>query len=178
VGSATVIDAQGSVSEYREGNKATVATAIKPSDVGLPSYMDAQAGTMHLLPDVSISNYTSGTSSQGFSFLPTGYPSLVQYRTASQKLNATHVRGRHTFRAGVELREYFKMGGGGATSGSFNFGNNFTQLTDDGFTPAANLGLAWAWFEMVSPAATANPLPLRWRSQTSIGASTAAIPGA
>jgi hypothetical protein len=152
LGSGTVIDAQGSVNEYIEGSKATVATAIKPSDVGLPSYMDAQAGAMHVLPYASISNYTSGTSSQGFAYLPTGYPSLVHYRTASQKLNATHVRGQHTFRAGVELREYFKTGGGGgATSGSFTFGNNFTQRTDDGFTPAANLGLAWASFEMGFP---------------------------
>jgi len=152
IGSSTVLDAQGSVNEYVEGNRATVATAVKPTDVGLPSYLDAQAGGMHMLPYVSVNSYTSGTSSQGFSFLPTGYPSLVHYRTASEKVNLTHVHNNHTLRAGVEVREYFKTGGGGgATSGSFTFDNRYMQRTDDGFTPAAQLGLSWAAFETGFP---------------------------
>lgn len=159
VGSATVLDAQASINEYIEGSRATVATAIKPSDVGLPAYMDAQAGAMHLLPYASINSYTSGNSSQGFSYLPTGYPSLVHYRTIGQRVNVTHVRGNHSFRAGIELREYFKTGGGGgATSGSFTFNNQYTQRTDDGFTPAAQLGLSWAAFQMGFPSSYSESL--------------------
>lgn len=148
----TVVDATVSINEYQEGNSQPVATAIKPSDVGLPSYMDAQAGGFHMIPYVSIANYTSGNTTSGYPMLPNGYPSVTHYRTPEERINISRIHGTHSLRAGVDFREYFKTGGGGgATSGSFSFNNQFTQRTDDGYTPASNYGLAWAAFELGFP---------------------------
>lgn len=148
---ATVIDAQVTANEYREGNIQPAATAVKPSDVGLPAYLDARAGGMHMIPFVNIPGYTDIVYN-GFPSLPNGYPALVHYRTLDQKLNVTRVHGSHSLRGGLELRQYFKTGGGGGnTSGNFSFANTYTQRTDDGFTPAGNLGLTWAAFELGMP---------------------------
>jgi hypothetical protein len=105
-----------------------------------------------MIPYVSVNSYTSGSSSQGFSYLPNGYPGLTHYRTNEQRVNMTHVTGKHTFHGGGDFRQYFRnVGGGGQTSGSFTFDNRYMQRTEDGFTPASNLGLSWAAFELGMP---------------------------
>jgi hypothetical protein len=152
-GAATVVDATVSINEYQEGNSTPVATAIKPSDVGLPTYMDTQAGGFHMIPYLSITNYTSGQTSSGYYYLPYSYPSITHYRTSEQRINLTRIMGKHSLHTGVDLREYFKTGGGGGqTSGSFTFNNTYMQRTDDGYTPASNYGLAWASLETGFPA--------------------------
>jgi hypothetical protein len=114
--------------------------------------MDTQAGGMHMIPYVSITNYTSGTTSSGYSYLPNGYPGLTHYRTPEYRINLTRTMGKHSIHAGLDIRQYFKTGGGGgSTSGSFSFGNGADQRTDDGFTPASSYGLAWADFMMGFP---------------------------
>ena len=157
----TFVDATASINEYQEGNSQPIATAIKPSDVGLPAYMDTQAGGFHMIPYVAIgatsgqntsNSYTAGQTSSGYSYLPNGYPGVVHYRTNEQRMNITHLLGSHTFHAGVDFRQYFRdTPAGGATSGSFTFDNTYMQRTEDGFTPASNLGLSWAAFELGFP---------------------------
>ncbi len=153
VGPATILDATVSLNEYQEGNSQPVATAIKPSDVGLPTYMDTEAGGFHMIPYAPVTNYTSGTTSSGYSYLPNGYPGVTHYRTAEQRVNLTRIMGKHGLHAGVDLREYFKTSAaGGLTSGSFTFNNTYMQRTDDGYTTASNYGLAWASLETGFPA--------------------------
>jgi hypothetical protein len=150
--SSTVVDATVSVNEYQEGSDRPVATAVLPSEVGLPEYMDAQAGGMHMIPYVSINSYTSGNTSSGFSHLPNGYPSVTHYRTVEQRMNVSRTMGTHSWRAGLDMRQYFKTGGGGGqTGGGFTFDRTYMQRTDDGYTPAAQLGLSWAAFQLGFP---------------------------
>jgi len=149
--STTVLDANVSINEYLEGNAQPVATAIKPTDVGLPAYMDTQAGGMHMIPYVSINSYTSGQTTSGYYLLPQGYPGITHYRTPEERISLTRIMGRHTFHAGVDVREYFRTGGGGGqTSGSFTFDNTYLKQSEDS-TTSSNLGLSWAAFEMGFP---------------------------
>jgi hypothetical protein len=152
VNSSTVIDATGSINEYQEGNAMPKATAIKPSDVGLPSYMDTQAGGFHMIPYVSIANYTSGTTPvSAYSYLPNGYPGINHYRTNEQRVNATHIHGNHTFHAGVEFRQYLRnTPPGGQTGGGFTFDNTYMKPAED-TTGMSNYGLSWAAFELGFP---------------------------
>ena len=76
-------------------------------------------------------------------------------RQQAIKFNATHIRGGHTLRGGVDFRQHFRtqLQNGGFTSGSFNFANNFVRKDEDGFVPAAGLALGWASFMLGIPTA-------------------------
>ena len=70
----------------------------------------------------------------------------------SGRADLSHVRGNHTFRAGIDWRGQYRTGGGGGnTSGNFSFNNSWTRRNDDGFTPAGELGHTWAAFLMGLP---------------------------
>lgn len=116
----------------------------KPSDVGLPQYMDQKAGDLAILPEMNFSGY-SGLSQ------PRPYVEIVQ--TLSGKADVTHIRGDHSLRAGFNMRQYYRNGHGNSnSSGYFSFDNNFTRQTDDNLVnPAGNLGHAWAAFLMGMP---------------------------
>ena len=69
------------------------------------------------------------------------------------KFNLTQVRGSHTLRAGVDFRQHYRtqIQNGGFTSGSFAFSNLYVRKDEDGFTPAASVGLDWAAFILGMP---------------------------
>ncbi len=141
--SRSVLDAAVAVNNYREGPRPTVPLQFKPSDVGLPGYMDTKAADEHILPEMRVSGYqTMGRT----------YPSYTRYRTVSGRGELMHVRGNHTLRAGADLRGQFRTGGGGGnTSGSFSFSNTYTRAGDDNFRPAGTLAHSWAAFMMGLP---------------------------
>ena len=164
--SATVLDVSLSVNNYREGSAALVARQYKPSDAGLPAYLDAKAGSLTILPQMAFAGYES------ISF---NYPSTTNFRTSAVKSDVTHIRGYHTIRAGADLRGQYRTGGaGGNTSGSFSFDNQYTRRNEDTFTPAGSLAHSWAAFLMGIPSsanvattdsyATYNPY-LGWYAQ-------------
>lgn len=141
--SSTILDVSVSLNNYREGSAAVVARQFKPTDAGLPAYLDAKAGALTILPQMSFAGYES------ISF---NYPTETKYRTAASKFDLTHIRGYHTFRAGSDIRGQFRTGGaGGNTSGSFAFDNQYTRRYEDNFTPAGNLAHSWAAFLMGIP---------------------------
>jgi hypothetical protein len=143
VGPSTVLDFAVAGNEFRDGNKLTVPFNYKPSDVGLPAYMDAKAGDQHILPTMNFSGYNS---------LGRTVPTFIRYRILTAKADASHVRGNHSLRGGFDERQHFRTGGGGGnTSGTFGFSNLYTRRNDDTFTPAGNLGLSWAAFMMGIP---------------------------
>lgn len=170
---ATLLDTAVGVTQFRDGYQNDVPLRFKPSDVGLPAYMDAQAGPRHLLPDMSFTGYTSiGPTRQR-----TGYPVMAHYRMATAKATLTHIRGNHSLSAGAEFRQHFRTGGGGgATSGTFTFNNSYTRHNDDTFTPAGDLGHSWAAYLLGIPSgmsianndtyATSNPY-FAWFAQDS-----------
>jgi hypothetical protein len=138
-----VLDVAISANDYRDGNNPTAAQQFKPSDVGLPAYLDQKAGDQHIMPVMSFSGYNT---------ISTTYPVVTHYRTTSGKADLTHVRGKHTLHSGFDMRMQYRTGGGGGnTSGSFSFANIYTRRNEDTFTPAGNLGLSWAAFLLGIP---------------------------
>ena len=110
--------------------------------MGLPGYLDAKAGANHALPIMSFPGYDT---------LGQSVPTWTHYDILSLKGTALHIRGSHTFRAGVDIRDHRRLGGDpGVTSGSFNFTNAFTTAADDTST-AGSLGHSWAAFMMGLP---------------------------
>ncbi len=130
--------------QFKEGNVQPLARTFKPSDLGLPAYMDQKAGDQALLPLMNLNGYSQ--------ISPGGLPVFTRTRSINAKLEATHIRGKHTFRAAFDKRNYFRTGGGGGnTSGNFTFNDAFTRRHDDGLFPSANLVHSMAAFILGIP---------------------------
>ena len=140
---STVVDVAAGGNNNLEGNILTpVALAFTPSSVGLPAYMDTKAAQAHALPIMSFAGYDT---------LGQSVPAWTHYEIFSIKANVSHIRGAHSLRAGIDVRDHRRGGGDpGVTSGSFNFTNAFTCQQDDCLT-AGSLGHSWAAFLMGLP---------------------------
>ncbi|MBI3472937.1 MAG: carboxypeptidase regulatory-like domain-containing protein [Candidatus Solibacter usitatus] len=137
----TVFDFAVAANEFREGDRITTPLQFTPSSVGLPQYLDVKAGGQHILPFIDFSDGSYQDIGRG------GVPTYTRYRTLSGKADVSHVRGKHSIHSGVDVRQYFRTGGGGGnTSGNFQFRNSYTRRNDDGFTPAGLYGHEWASF--------------------------------
>lgn len=143
----TLVDATFSLSDFEEGNLFQVPFEYKPSDVGLPAYIDQKAAGNAVLPRVLFANETTAYRTIG-----QNVPAFTHFQLATGKLNLSHVRGRHTISAGFDRREHYRLGGAaGNTSGNFRFTNDFTRRYDDTLQPAGDLGHTWAAFMMGLP---------------------------
>ena len=132
------------MNQFREGNIQPKALEYKPSDIGLPSYLDQKAGALSMLPQMAVAGYTT--------ISPGGYSTWTRTRQLTAKLEGTFIRGNHSIRAAFDVRNQFRTGGGGGnTSGNFSFNQNYVRRNDDGFTPASDLGLGWAAFILGLP---------------------------
>ncbi len=141
---STIWDFTVAINQFREGNIQPKALEFKPSDLGLPTYMDAKAGSLALLPQMNLNSY----STMG----PGGYTTWTRTRSQTFKAEVSHVRGNHTLRAAFDTRGMFRTGGGGGnTSGNFAFSDSFTRRYDDGLAPSSNIGLGWAAFILGIP---------------------------
>lgn len=139
-GPATTVDTSFAINTFLEGDRISTPLQFKPSDVGLPKYMDERAGDQHILPMVGAAGY------QDIGQL---YPAMTRTTLANFQSRLSHVRGRHTLQAGFGAREHLRTGGGGGnTSGVFRFTNAYTRKYDDSLVPAGNLGHSWAAFMM------------------------------
>jgi hypothetical protein len=149
VNSSTMLDVTFSVTRYNEGNVSETRLQYKPSDLGLPGYINTQAGAYAYVPYVSISGI-DGYASTSFAT----YPGINQRgTTGGLKVAMSTIRGAHSLKYGWEERRYqYAQPGGpsGYTSGNFQFDNRYIKQQDN-TTTAANLGLAWASFLMGLP---------------------------
>ena len=137
----TVLNLNIGANEFNTANLARKPTTYKPSDVGLPTYLDEKAGKQAVLPQMLFAGYAGFTRGS--------YPAREFFRTVAAKSDLSHVRGRHSFRAGFSTRQYLRTNHlGGITSGRFEFTNFFTRRNDDTLTPAGTLGHSWAAFMM------------------------------
>jgi len=142
---ATMIDAMVALSDFRTTQVFETPRKFKPSDVGLPAYLDAKAGDQAVLPVMNFNGYES---------IGRRVPEVTKIRPFTTKVNWSHIRGKHTMRAGLDARQHFRtVTAGGLTSGSFTFSNFFTRRNDDTLTPAGDLGHSWAAFIMGIPSA-------------------------
>jgi hypothetical protein len=119
----------------------------KPSDIGLPTYVDQYAGPFTQFPILNISSYQ---------MIGNNYYAPQHYRTLAVRGNLTTVRGSSTWRAGAEWRQQNVAGGGpiasqnaAGPSGQYNFDNYFVQQNDgtnNGTYPTTTTGLSYASF--------------------------------
>jgi hypothetical protein len=139
----SVLDLGISFTRFNEGNIRPAQTAYKPSDVGLPTYLDAKAGDLHALPVLNVAGMASISST---------YPAITgRGSTGELSLGMTTIRGTHSLKFGWQERRYwFTSAGPGLSSGSFSFNQNFVRAADNTNT-ADDLGLGWAAFMMGVP---------------------------
>ncbi len=141
---STVWDFNFAMDQFREGSVQLTAWKYKPTDIGLPAYLDQKAGDLHILPRMDVNGYTV--------ISPGGISTWTRTRMMTGKVEVSHIRGHHTIRAAYDNRDMFRTGGGGGnTSGNFTFSNQYVRRDDDGNTPTTNLGLGWAAFIMGIP---------------------------
>lgn len=148
---ATVLNASVDATAFKNHNQRLGTRKYKPSDVGLPSYLDQKCASECLLPRATWVGmpYWGGANS----FLSVPLDPGHQTRQQSAKFNFTQIRGGHTLRAGIDFRQHYRtvVVNGGLTSGDFTFANNFVRKDEDGFHPAGTLGLTWATFALGIP---------------------------
>jgi carboxypeptidase family protein/TonB-dependent receptor-like protein len=138
-----IFDFSAGFSRFEEGSRATEQTKFKPTDVGLPAYLDARAGDYHTLPRVAIS---------GMETVSGGYP-VVGSLSTMYAINATMttIHGSHSWRYGWQgRRNDWGAVGPGNSSGSFDFGNNYVRRADND-NVSSGFHLGWAAFMMGMP---------------------------
>ncbi len=150
VSPSTIINVTVDTNWFLLQNQRLGTRKYKPSDVGLPAYMDAKCASSCVMPRILFPGMTHWN---GDMFMGVTVDPGTKGRQQAAKFNLTHVRGVHSFRAGFDTRQHFRtqLQNGGFTSGTFNFANNFVRKDDDGVTPAASLGLDWATFQLGIP---------------------------
>jgi hypothetical protein len=133
----------GRYTDGASGDLVQTATQYKPSDVGLPAYLDAKAGEFHRLPGLDFNDIDD---------LEDGYPFLGRRDATSEgKVMLSTIRGDHSIKFGWNERRYVTARGGpGNTSGNFTFRNDFVKASDIE-NRASNHVLDWASFMMGLP---------------------------
>jgi hypothetical protein len=136
----TVFDTQVAANRFSTADKQLALSTYAPSDVGLPSYMDAfcdgKGGC--LLPRVNINGYQA--LSRGVN------PNGDETTNLQGQFNVTQVRGAHTLRGGLDARKAMRFrAAGGNNSGALTFGRDYTrQASDETQLTANDLGLSLA----------------------------------
>ena len=141
-------------------------SAFPPTSVGLPSYLQAYAGSNATLPELQFgggSTYAQAGSGANSSLFGNLNSAPSYYRTANARANVTTIHGVHAFRFGGEWRaQNYARGVQGLSSGDFNFDSTFTQQNDGtnldcascsfaGLPSASNYGLSYGAFLMGVP---------------------------
>lgn len=139
----TVLNLGVSWARFNEGSVNSVLTSYKPSDVGLPAYLDAKAGQYKVLPQIDFQALEDASAS---------YPAITTRGTTGEaKIMLSHIRGNHSLKFGYMERRYWFTGAGpGYSGGRFQHDNRYTKAADN-TTTAANNGLEWAAFMMGLP---------------------------
>ncbi len=134
---STVVDTQVSANRFYEDQQRRGLHKYKPTDVGLPAYLDeyCEAQSNCMLPTINIAGY------QGVSTNADGGLQTTNFQAQS---NVTSVRGTHTLRGGIDYRLAMRRGGlmaAGNVSSSYNFDNTFTRAADTtAVFPTNNVG--------------------------------------
>ncbi|MFB3826066.1 MAG: TonB-dependent receptor domain-containing protein [Bryobacteraceae bacterium] len=145
--SSTTVNASVNVTQYSQGSLSSSWTSFKPSDFGLPAYLDQKVGDMHSIPGI---NFSTAPGYGG------AYPTIDTAGTTGEMvLQLNTVRGKHSFKYGWQERRYWiALNSPGNNNGSFSFNNTYMRSSDND-TRASNLGLEWASFMMGAPSAIA-----------------------
>jgi len=149
---ATVMNVSADITQFLIQNQRLGTRKYKPTDVGLPAYMDQKCASGCVLPRVNwVGMPYWGDGSQSWMSTPVD-PGPIG-RQQAIKYNISHVRGSHSLRAGIDFRQHYRTNiqNGGYTSGNFTFNNQYVRKDEDGFNAAGTLGLVWAAFALGIP---------------------------
>jgi hypothetical protein len=121
-----VIDSQVSANRFYEDQQRRGLHKYKPTDVGLPAYLDefCRAADNCMLPTINIGGY------QGVS---TGADGGLDTTNVQAQSSLTSVKGSHTLRGGVDFRLAMRRAGlmtAGNVSSSYTFDNFYTRAAD------------------------------------------------
>jgi len=149
----TVIDTQFAGNHFFQGDLLERLHQYKPSDMGMPAYLDAlcQAQNNCMLPAVVL-----GTGNSTYQGISQGASSFDRARNYQATVNLTKIKSSHTLRGGVDARLAQRLrSAGGNPSGQLTFTNEFTRQADDTalLTPSF-LGTTMAAFMLGIPSTT------------------------
>ncbi len=139
----TMLHAAGSVSNWMTAPTTyAFPFTIKPSGVGLPSYIDDYCGSWCYIPLMDVTGYSRNGLNQT--------PNPQYSRFYDYNADVYHNRGNHQFRAGADFRQQTRSQHAGNSDGTYGFNNTYFRQYDDGgpdgnYRPAT-LGLSWASF--------------------------------
>jgi hypothetical protein len=138
-----ILNVAVAVNRYVDDDLRQEMKKYKPSDVGLPTYMDQKVGDLHSLPILNFSNNYRQVSS--------GVNIPHPITTQTLKADLSKYWGKHSLAFGWDGRVYYRTGGApGNASGYFNFNNNLLRKTS-AISGTGTLGLEWAAFLMGIP---------------------------
>ncbi len=144
----TMVHVAGSVTNWMSYTTTLpYAFGFKPSDAGLPTYLNDYCGNWCYLPLMNVSGY----STNGIG----GTPGPQYNRFYDYYGDVYHNRGNHQFHFGADFRQETRSIHNGNNDGQYTFGNTYFRQYDDGgpngnYNPAT-LGLSWASFMMGLP---------------------------
>ncbi|MBL8178991.1 MAG: carboxypeptidase regulatory-like domain-containing protein [Bryobacterales bacterium] len=141
----TLLDAGVFLTRFGQGEGVANRTVVqlKPTDAGLPAYLDQKAGDRSLLPRIDLNTIED---------VSIAYPSITDIPTfAEAKVGLGTLVGNHSLKFGYsERRTWYTSASLGYTSGQFVFDNFYTRAADNTQT-ASNHALDWAAFMMGVP---------------------------
>ena len=152
--SSTVFTASFAANEWMNRNATGGERQFKPSDVGLPTYLDEHCQALNgcAVPLVQFVGYPApyNNGNLTFGYSSQGYP---RQRSMNLKAGVSHVRGVHSLQGGIDFRRAYNTdpGGAGNPMGFFGFSNNYVRKDDDGNATAGTLGLGYASFMLGIP---------------------------
>ena len=153
----TVLTVGAAITRYHVGTDNELQKAIEPSQVGLPAYMDAAAGNLHVLPSILFTTQQS---------VNINYPTVPVNTTDTLNVDLVTVITRHSLKYGWDERRYhYATPPTGYTSGAFTFNNAYDKQAAN-TTTAGSWGLEFAAFLMGVPSAITytNPDSPYWSS--------------
>jgi hypothetical protein len=135
-GGSTVIDSQLAANHFYEDQQRRGLHRYKPTDVGLPAYLDEHCSALDncMLPVISINGY------QGVSTNADGGLDTTNIQAQS---NITTVKQSHTLRGGVDYRLHMRRGGimaAGNVSSTYTFDNTYTRGDSSGSIASSSIG--------------------------------------
>lgn len=141
----TILNVAAAYNRYFDAGLPTERLKFKPSDVGLPAYIDAKAGDLHLLPRLDFSDGS-------YRDVSGGYPVLnVMPAVGTLKADFMKYIGKHSVKAGWDGRMYYRsIGSPGNTSGNFEWRNNLLRRTNTQ-SGVGTFGPEWAAFLLGIP---------------------------
>ena len=121
----TVLNVSVDANAFLLQNQRLGTRKYKPTDVGLPAYMDAEVRRQLRAAADHLARHDRLVRRHG----SRARPSIAGAKGRQQavKFNVSHIRNSHSLRAGVDFRQHYRtlIQNGGFTSGNFTFANNY-----------------------------------------------------